>query len=75
MVDDVMAPRPVVRDANAALDSVRLVMSIEEAGAMLGLQRGAAYGAAKRGQLPTVRFGRRLLVPVQKLAELLGVAT
>ena len=38
-------------------------MTIEEAGRWLGLGRSAAYEAAKRGEIPTIRFGRRLVVP------------
>lgn len=39
---------------------------------VLGISRGLAYGMAKRGELPTIRVGRRLLVPIAKLNELLG---
>jgi excisionase family DNA binding protein len=49
-----------------------LTVSVEEAGRMLGIGRGLAYEAAKRGQLPTIRLGRRLVVPRGKLEELLG---
>ena len=40
-----------------------LTMSVEEAGRLLGISRKSAYKAAASGELPTVRFGRRLLVP------------
>lgn len=36
------------------------------------LSRSAAYEAAKRGDLPTVRIGGRVLVPVTPLRRLLG---
>ncbi len=35
--------------------------------------RDLAYQAARRGELPTVRVGRRLLVRTEQLLELLGV--
>jgi hypothetical protein len=35
---------------------------VPEAGAMVGLSRNASYEAAKRGDIPTVRFGKRLKV-------------
>jgi excisionase family DNA binding protein len=54
-------------------DDEPAVMSVEEAGKMLRLGRSAAYAAAKRGELPTIRFGRRLVVPRAKLLEMLGV--
>jgi excisionase family DNA binding protein len=47
-------------------------MTIEEAGELLGLSRSSAYRAAARGELPTLRFGRRLVVPTGRLLSLLG---
>jgi excisionase family DNA binding protein len=41
----------------------RLVYEVPEAGAMLGLTRNASYDAAKRGDIPTIRFGKLLRVP------------
>ena len=43
--------------------NVKRTISIEEAGAQLGLSRNSAYEAARRGDIPTLRMGRRLLVP------------
>ena len=40
-----------------------VTITIQEAGALLGLSRNAAYDAAKRGEIPTLRFGHRLVVP------------
>ena len=40
-----------------------LVYEVPEAGAMIGLGRNAAYAAAARGDLPTVRFGKLIRVP------------
>jgi excisionase family DNA binding protein len=54
-------------------DKDKLTLSVEEAAAALGLGRAAAYLAAARGELPTVRIGRRLLVPKAALHELLRV--
>ena len=50
-----------------------LTLTIEQAARLLGLGRSAAYEAARCGQLPVVRFGRRLLVPRAALMRLLGV--
>lgn len=58
-------------DMHAVLDG-RAVIRVEEAARLLGLGRSAAYEAARRGELPTVRMGRRLLVPVPRLLALLG---
>lgn len=59
-----------------ALDAIegRLTVSVEEAAQLLGLGRSAAYEAARRGQLPTRRLGRRIVVPVPLLLEWLGVS-
>lgn len=50
-----------------------LTVSVEDAAVLLGVSRGLAYEAARRGQLPTIRLGRRLLVPRARLLELVGV--
>jgi excisionase family DNA binding protein len=49
-----------------------LTLTVDEAAKLLGVSRGTAYEAARRGQLPTIRLGRRLLVPRARLLELLG---
>jgi excisionase family DNA binding protein len=49
-----------------------LTMSVEDAAKLLGVSRGLAYEAAKRGELPTIKLGRRLLVPRARLLELVG---
>lgn len=47
-------------------------ISVRELASFLGVSRDVAYGAAERGEIPTLRLGRRLLVPVPKLLALLG---
>jgi hypothetical protein len=54
----------------------RKTMSVPDAGAVFfGLGRNAAYRAAKRGDIPTVRIGGRILVPVAQLERLLNPDT
>lgn len=53
--------------------SDRATISVEEAAKVIGIGRSAAYEAARQGQLPTRRLGRRLLVPVPALLEWLGL--
>ena len=50
----------------------RTVVSVSVAGKLLDLSRQGAYDAASRGDLPVIRIGRRLVVPVVKLRRLLG---
>ncbi len=45
-----------------------------EAGQMLGLSRNATYEAAKKGEIPTIRLGGRILVPKAALNRLLEMA-
>ena len=49
--------------ARAPPAAERLVYSVPEAGRLLGLSRNGSYEAAKRGDIPTIRIGRLLLVP------------
>jgi excisionase family DNA binding protein len=48
-------------------------VSVEQAGEWLGLGRSSAYEAARRGEIPTLRFGRSLRVPTARLRVLLGL--
>jgi excisionase family DNA binding protein len=50
----------------------RKTYDVEEAGRLLGIGRNQAYEAAKRGQLPTIRIGKRILVPKNALDRLLN---
>ncbi len=48
-----------------------LTVSVEEAGRILGFSRNSAYEAAKRGELPTIRLGRKIRVPRVALHRML----
>ena len=52
----------------------RQVVSVEEAGRVMGIGRSAAYSAAARGDIPAIRIGKRLVVPVRALERLLDSA-
>ncbi len=43
------------------------VLTIDETARFLRISRGLAYLCARRGELPTVRVGRRLLVSRDRL--------
>ena len=50
-------------------------MSVPEAGNLyLGLSRNGSYDAAKRGEIPTIRVGRKFRVPVAAMERLLDSA-
>ena len=42
-------------------------MTVPEAAKMLGIGRNQAYKAAHSGEIPTIKIGKRLLVPVAAL--------
>ena len=53
-----------------------LTMSVPDAGRRyFDLSRNASYAAAGRGQIPTLRIGRLLRVPVRALEQMLDKAT
>lgn len=47
--------------------------TVPAAGAWLGLGRSAAYDAVRRGEIPVIRIGRRMFVPVAELHEMVGL--
>ena len=52
----------------------RLTMTITEAAKRLGIGRNQGYEAARTGQIPTIKIGKRLLVPVVALENRLLAA-
>lgn len=50
----------------------RLCLSVPEAAIILGISRGLAYQLARSGELPTLRFGRRLLISKATLERMLN---
>ena len=51
----------------------RMTISVPEAGERLGIGRNAAYEAARRGDIPVVRIGKRIVVPLLAFERLLAV--
>jgi len=56
-------------------DSERLTITVEEAAKRLGISRGLAYTLARRGEIPAVRLGRRLVVPAGAIERILRERT
>jgi excisionase family DNA binding protein len=50
----------------------RLTLTVEEAARLLGISRAFAYEAVRRGEIPSIRIGRRVLVPKAALKRLVG---
>lgn len=55
-------PAPVV-------DEERWALSIDEAAKRLGIGRTLMHEAARRGEFPTIRIGRRRVIPVKALND------
>jgi excisionase family DNA binding protein len=66
--DEVLTPKRPPKVVSAPPKTI----SVEEAGKILGVSRMTAYTAVKKGQIPSIRVGHRLVVPVAKLNALLG---
>jgi hypothetical protein len=57
-------------------DQTPQTLSVPQAGKRyFGLSRNASYAAAQRGQLPTIRIGRLLRVPVRAMERMLDQAS
>ncbi|MFB8191020.1 hypothetical protein ACFC14_17005 [Microbacterium sp. NPDC055988] len=68
------APAASVDTATPTLSEIRerATIDVESAGRILGLGRDSAYKAVREGTIPSLRIGRRLVVPVPRLLALLG---
>jgi excisionase family DNA binding protein len=49
----------------------RRTLTINEAAKGLGISKASAYAAARSGDLPTIKIGKRILVPVISLERML----
>jgi len=53
----------------------RKTLTITEAARALGIGRNAGYEAARRGEIPTIKIGHRILVPVAAFERMLRAGT
>lgn len=51
-----------------------LTVTVEEAAKLLGIGRSTAYELIHTGDIPSLRLGRRLVVPVAQIADQLGLS-
>jgi len=49
----------------------RLTVSVEESAKMLGISRALAYELVRKNEIPSIKLGRRLVVPLAALLRLL----
>lgn len=50
------------------------VLTVDEAAKLLRISRGLAFEAARTGELPVIKIGRRMLVSWERLEEMLRTA-
>ena len=50
----------------------RLTLTVEETARRLGIGRNQAYEACRKGEIPSVRIGKRLLVPRAALERMMS---
>ncbi len=48
-----------------------LTLTVEQTARVLGISRGLAYQMAREGKIPTLRFGKRIVVPRKAIERLL----
>jgi len=59
-------PRPI--------NDNKLCYTVPEAAQLLGFSRNFGYELARTGQIPIIRFGKRMLVPKAAFDKMLGVS-
>ena len=53
--------------------STKLTYTVTEAADLLGISRSSAYECVRRGEIPSLTLGRRVVVPRRALEALLAV--
>ncbi len=49
-----------------------LTYTVEQVARLIGVSRGSCFEAVRRGEIPSIRIGRRVLVPRARLLAMLG---
>ena len=55
------------------LNDLPPTIDVTLAAEILGISRGSAYEAVRRGEIPSISVGRRRLIPTAPLMEMLGI--
>ena len=53
----------------------RRTLTVGEAARALGISRALAYDLVRRGEIPSLRLGRRIVIPERVVDDLLDGAT
>ena len=68
-----MYPIGILNEEGMFVD--RLTMTVCEAATALGIGRKSAYQAVNRGEIPSIRVGGRILVPIVALEKMLSAVS
>jgi excisionase family DNA binding protein len=49
-----------------------LTRTVDEVAEILGINRGGAYAAVNAGEIPSIKIGKRILVPIAALEKMLA---
>lgn len=52
----------------------KLTLTVEQAAKRLGIGRNSAYEATRNGDIPNIKIGKRILVPVAAFEKMLSEA-
>lgn len=51
------------------------VYTVDQVSEILGISRASAYKAVHRGEIPSIRIGKRILVPKSEVRYIVNTAT
>ena len=54
------------------VDAKRRTYSVEEAAKVLGISRSTAYECVKAGEIPALRFRRRIVIPAHVVEQIMA---
>ena len=57
---------------NLTIETAPDSLTVDEAADLLRIGRVAAYAAVREGTIPSLKFGKRLIVPKEQLRKLLA---
>jgi excisionase family DNA binding protein len=52
----------------------RLTLTVKETAELLGISRNGVYEAVRTGQIPSIKFGRRIIIPYKAVISMLDAA-
>jgi excisionase family DNA binding protein len=50
-------------------------LTVEDTGRLFGISRASAYEAVRAGTIPSIRLGRRIVVPTAAVLKMLSLET